>query len=297
MSSVHPHWEATDTEKSSVDLPVNKVSVTGGAEVSRRPAAIVGMLLVTIVGYLFFWGVDNLTSQLGGQVTQSGNEITVRITPTGVEPVVVQVSPGQTLRFRNEQDTPHIIESAALCSDTGFCLRTDTLFNGDSDTYTITQDIPTGTYNFSSATDSSLIGQIMVTNTTANQFTDIRDIIEDSIAGNSIFNQVNTTTQAPPAGLQAAAPGVPTNPYSVDSNRQHPFDSDGNPIASVFGDDDILPDPPRQETQVLVQQVDSPQPALSQPTTGSGSTAIAVAIFTSLMLLWWFVRQAGVVQS
>jgi len=57
-ANLHPHWQSTDCgevpKKSSI--PIQEERSPQYTEISRRPAAIVGMLLVVGILSLFFQG-------------------------------------------------------------------------------------------------------------------------------------------------------------------------------------------------------------------------------------------------
>ena len=137
MSNLHPHWESEGADvpvRAREDEPKTDNSIPENAKtVSRQPAAIVGMITVIAIGYIFFQGVESLT----GQVSSGDQQKNVVITADGLSPVTLEVEHGQTITWTNNQAIPHILESQELCSDTGYCLQTKTLFQGESDNFTI----------------------------------------------------------------------------------------------------------------------------------------------------------------
>jgi len=161
MSTLHPHWHSTDEEDR---VPVHSAQEKEGVQkpvgvrsVSRKPAAVVGIALVTVVGLAFFGGLRSLTGQL------SANTVTVHITENGMQPATVTVAQGQSVEWTNDQTVPHMIESQDLCNAEGECLFTPTVFPGDHVVFDITQDIAPGIYTFGSVIAPDLIGQIIVT--------------------------------------------------------------------------------------------------------------------------------------
>jgi len=291
MSNIDPVWQSEDDEPVPVTVketdPTKEVDLTG-VHVSRRPAALVGMLVVIGIGFSFFRGVDSLT----GQLASEGLEQTIRITAEGFLPTAAEVEHGQTIIFVNDQDIPHIIESETLCSDTGFCLMTSTLFNGDQDTFTITPDIQPGRYEYFSSISSELIGEIVVVTQTVDDFIDI-----DAVIGNDFFAEPVGTTTPPPSNAEGFNPldfspppppqntGLPTNPYAVGSERIHPFDGAGNPIPEAFGDEPS--DAP--QSAVAANVIREGRGPIRQPETGAG---VWVVILGSIAGLYAVTRNA-----
>ncbi len=283
MTNIHPHWESEgkdvpvkvrQTEKKGPKIPQN------AQVVSRQPAAIVGMITVIAAGYLFFQGVESLT----GQVAESGSK-TVTITEDGLSPAILEVEHGETVSWTNMQSIPHILESSTLCSDTGYCLQTKTLFEGESDNFTITLDMPAGSYEYTSATSSDIQGQIIITTTAAPNFEEITSVLDHGIFGNDFSNDPPPSTPLPstPTNTIAATnvpqQNIPRNPYTADSQRVHPFDEEGNPIESAFGE---IP----QETISQAPLVNSNgRGPMRQPETGAGGLFAIIA--GSVLLLWY----------
>ena len=296
MSNIHPDWQA---EEGDQDVPVHEkeqpqvepdAPIEEGNTVSRSPAAIVGMLAVLASGYVFFQGVESLTGQ-----ASVGGERTVEINADGLNPLVLEVEHGETIRWINNQEVPHIIESDTLCSDTGFCLRTNTLFEGDSDNFTITQDMASGTYDYFSSISGDINGQIVIVTTATDDYVDISSVLEDDFYDQFFGDEtVNTTTPEPDSlfdtpdtapDFQFAAAGddnLPRNPYTVDSERLHPFDDSGNPVPEAFGD--TPGEFPLPASQVPYNGNSGP---LTQPETGAGVWLVVIA---SIITLCWITR-------
>jgi plastocyanin len=280
MSNIHPDWQSEE----DVPVPVTvKDEENASVQISRRPAAIVGMLLVVGIGFSFFRGVENLTGQL------SGNTQTIRITENGFEPDRLEVEHGQTITWMNEQDVPHIVESGTLCSDTGFCLMTNTLFKGDSDNFTITPDMPSGSYQYTSTIVDGVSGEIVIVTDVADDFVDISEIL-----GNDFFGESVATTTPPPSGFDSqdfsTAParnpsGLPTNPYAIGNERIHPFDSSGDPIPEAFGDEPTN----TQQNAAAANAIREGRGPIRQPETGAGVWAV---ILGSTAGLYWVTRNS-----
>ena len=67
---IHPNWHTTDDEEvvpvRVVQREEKKEMPTQTMTVSRRPAAIFGILLVVGMTTFFYHGVQNLTGQIAG---------------------------------------------------------------------------------------------------------------------------------------------------------------------------------------------------------------------------------------
>lgn len=159
MSTEHNSWHITEDE---VEVPVRAADhtpkdISNMKPVSRKPAAIVGILLATAIGGVLTFDRNDVI----GQVT--GEQQTVRITNGGLEPQVITVSPGETISWVNEQDIPHYLVSEALCANGDQnCMSTQTAFQGQEISYTIPTTVPTGAYTYFSPTDTNIIGTISV---------------------------------------------------------------------------------------------------------------------------------------
>ena len=302
QNDMHENWQSE--EDSPVPVTIRKPSAPqmvpkqSGTEISRRPAAIVGMLLVFAVGFGFFSGLD----QLRGQIANTSNQRVVHITNSGFSPSTLNVEHGQTITFINDQNIPQIIESDTLCSDTGFCLMTKSLYNGDSDNFTITPDMQQGSYRYASIVDSAMVGTIVITTNVPSDFADITSILSEELlrqaAGSAPVGSTDgfgfgfdPSDFAPSntAGSVTFNDNIPTNPYTIDSTRVHPFDSSGNPIPEAFGDD---PNTPVRElaantsTQNILNPTKGP---VKQPSTGS---EVWIVILGSILGICYVTRNA-----
>lgn len=277
MSNLHPHWQEEDEVPVQVRTKETVQPETTNARpvkvaISRRPAAMVGMLLVIAIGYGFFQGTSSLT----GQVAPSGP--TIAITNDGITPSRIEVEHGQTITFVNESDTDHVLESNTLCGDTGYCLRTSTLHRGDRDTFSITPDMRSGPYEFMSTTSGDIRGVIIIVTQTVDNYQDFTSVLEDSFAPPpSPFDSLPPSTFEQNA---IASTAIPQNPYAIDSQRIHPFDTNGDPIAEAFGDA-----PGTVMAQATFAQTQGP---LSQPQTGAEGVTVIACL--SVALLWYFSR-------
>ncbi|MFH0770558.1 MAG: hypothetical protein V1926_04230 [Candidatus Peregrinibacteria bacterium] len=171
MSELHPHWHSTDDAAAHVpiapvkeenDVPLAKSSFT----VSRRPAAVAGIVIALLLGMVFFRGVTNLK----GQATP--NRIDVEITVQGnFNPSQVTVRPGDIIRWTNHSLIPHILKSASLCSSPTDCLQTESIFPNATAEFAIAPTVPDGPYPYTSLTSAVLSGIITVSNDPKSQTT------------------------------------------------------------------------------------------------------------------------------
>ena len=264
MSTIHPDWQAEEDDVPvtvRINAETQTTEIPEGKQISRRPAAAIGMIIVLAFGFSFFHGVEGLRGQLIESATK-----TIRITTEGFDPQRIQVAQGETISWVNTQDVPHIVESETLCDASGFCLLSSTLFNGDSDSFSITADIPSGVYEYTSSITEGMIGQIIVVadavadtvNEPADDFIEFSNVLEDDFFDDLAANP-------PPPAPPPAPPGLPRNPYALGSERIHPFDSSGNPIPEAFGDDALAP----SENDVAFTALQQGRGPLRQPDTGA----------------------------
>ena len=79
MSTIHPHWQSTDDTPVPVRVAAPKnvpVMPTGAKTVSRRPAAVVGILLTLSIGAVTYGTLDDDTSPLAGEMMGMENPTT-----------------------------------------------------------------------------------------------------------------------------------------------------------------------------------------------------------------------------
>ncbi len=270
---MHPHWQSDEEVPVRV---VERVNAPPNPEVgqmlliSRRPAAIIGIVLVLGLGFFFFHGVDALRGQLGNEESE---ERIIRIGTGGPLPRRLEVEHGQTITWVNDLETPVSFASQTLCSDTGFCLQSGILLPGDEMHFTITPDIRSGPYAYASADAPELRGEVIVITET------VEDFATRSAADDFIGNPLDSVpaeqagTQPPVASVQ-----IPRNPYTVTGDKTHPFDSSGEPIPEAFGESSRAPMSP------LLSVNNRP---MRQPQTGPG---VWIVIALSIVVLWHFTR-------
>lgn len=217
MSNIHPHWKATDnpkvkvsvTEEEFVDTPKQKTELPiAGMTVSRRPAAILGILLVVGVGY---FAVENLHSLRGAVSSQ----IQVDIEERGLRPHTITAEPGQTIVWRNAVFESHAMTSDTLCSPSEGCLSTAAVHLGGTVSYKIPDDIRNGTYHYMSQLDSDISGVIIIRKGGASAAATTNTAVSESARP--------AATDSPP--VPNSVPSVPTNPNRVGTDRTNPAES------------------------------------------------------------------------
>ncbi|MBU2213623.1 hypothetical protein KKC44_06400 [Patescibacteria group bacterium] len=297
MIAMHPEWHETEQDECNVPVrcanekPKGASVLASGIPVSRKPAAILGILIVSSLAITYYQGSSRIT----GQVSSSPQLIS--ITEDGTEPASVTVQQGQTITWINEHTIPHILESADLCNASGECLYTPTIFPGELVDFRITSDIPTGTYTYSSVTAENINGEIVVIE--GDEVLPPEDPIEnsddptepmpppppetieppsDSDTDNSESITPVSFTPPPPNSLPIPLPtqNIPTNPNTV-TNRSLGANLTDAPLHSG------APPP-----------INTTHKPFRQPETGASSW-IVFAI--SIIGLTWITRRAFYVRS
>jgi plastocyanin len=108
------------------------------------------MLIAISIGLSFFFGFDR------------GTEITVRITETGFSPKAVTVTTGGDIRWINETNKPHVLQSDALCTRNQECFSTRAIEPKQSAVLNITSDFNAGTYPYYSISAQGMEASITV---------------------------------------------------------------------------------------------------------------------------------------
>jgi len=143
--------EATSVTPPSVHIPATPPH-GGVTTISRRPAAIAGILVASSIG---------LTLAFGGNFT-GRNTVTVRISAQGFSPQTVQVTTGTRVKWVNDSPETHTLQSDQLCTRDRRCLSTSALAPGASAILTIAQDFSSGTYSYYSINGQGLEGSITI---------------------------------------------------------------------------------------------------------------------------------------
>lgn len=162
MTPMHPHWQSTEEEQI---VPVRDASApqAPARNVSRAPAAIVGILLMLGVAAFSFGGLEALI----GQVTNPTPDVTIRILQSGPEPATVDIRPGQTIRWINEDQIPHVLTSETLPTQDGKPFSSTAIFTNSDYFYTVPLAAIDGTHEYISETSPELAGEIVITTAVA----------------------------------------------------------------------------------------------------------------------------------
>lgn len=164
MNDIHPHWASDPDEETTVIPPPRGRQVPIAPRRSARGvrgAALLGILIACGIGYAFVQGIDGLSGQLqtGGS---AGQPVRILITRSGLSPRSAAVQPGQTIVWRNEQDMPHILQSAWLKDDKGAPLYTRAIFPGSEERFVVSPTLPAGAYTYNSITAKEIAGEVVV---------------------------------------------------------------------------------------------------------------------------------------
>ncbi len=193
---------------------------------SRRPAALVGILIVVLLGVTYSggWsdliqGIAAIRAQLGSSQQQKEpaapsspvTQPTVALTAAGVVPPAITVRPGDTFVIRNDTDTLQIIESKTLFESDGSALSTAAIAPGASETITLSLTQLPGSYGFASAVNPSLAGTVNVNDAGKVGFGDsLGDVPLSTGNGNLPDGALPTPTPADTAGAGPSDPAYPS---------------------------------------------------------------------------------------
>lgn len=158
MTSIHPHWHATEEEE-IVPIRTKKSDEKAPIRVSRLPAAMVGILLLFGIAIVSFGGIQSLL----GQLTNPTPDITIHLKNSGPDPSPAIVSAGQIVRFVNDDSIPHVLSSTTLPTESTSPFSTPGMYAGNDYFYTIPANAAPGTYDYISETNPEFAGEIVVT--------------------------------------------------------------------------------------------------------------------------------------
>ncbi|MBI3336051.1 hypothetical protein HYZ98_00605 [Candidatus Peregrinibacteria bacterium] len=264
VASLHPHWHSTDTEEVSVPVHASKTHTEPVRRYAvRHPAAIVGVMLVLGLGMVFVRGVQELRGQAGG------SPVIIRITPAGLEPQDVSLSPGQTITWRNEQDAPHILTSDALPVEGGI-LSTPHILPGTDFSARIAPDAEPGNFTYVSLTAENITGTVTIAAPAPTPLP------------SSIAAPVSAGPSRPIAAPVSAGPSRPIAPLA--SIPRNPYALEGTPIPpSPALSPQIPPLPPSSRGTPLPPLAASVRP-FTQPQTGPRGMGAALIISMILVV-------------
>ncbi|MBI2117420.1 cupredoxin domain-containing protein [Candidatus Peregrinibacteria bacterium] len=201
MIVIHPNWQSTDASPSP---PPKKEAVhirIGHAPGSRRPAAILGISLVLLLGILL---VQNAHS-LAGQLTEASSII--RITAMGLEPASITVPSGATITWKNMDTKPHILSSNTLVTTDGLLYST-AIFPEEEFRATLADQSSKGEYPYVSLTDPTVSGTVHV---------------EEIVAVTPIKDRSSPLSSPPPSSLQKNPLVAEIRPTPPPPSRPKPF--------------------------------------------------------------------------
>jgi plastocyanin len=308
------NWEPTEGEEI---VPVKSAHTKDATQntqvhtVSRKPAAIVGILVVILAGISFFYGLDNLV----GQLETEENKIVIN--ESGISPLTVYAKPGDTIEWINEQDIPHYLVSDTLCDANGECMSTTTMFPDMEVSYDIPYSVIPGIYTYYSPTDTTLEGTIIIENSLGNQTSSYSSSIDTQIPEEEEEYEpevINPQSQLfTSSSSSASVPNTATGSSAIKSpllesiEKQLELDKKGTntiPVNSPYNAQTVttgtnavpgVPQNPyamQQNAQSYVPAAgtensfaNSVQKPFTQPNTGAGSWISITLILISIVLI------------
>ena len=257
--------------------------------VSRKPAAIVGITMVLLLGLSFFGGLQTLTGQL------TGSNVVVHITESGMVPASIHVEQGTTVQWINDHSDPQILESRDLCNDAGECLFTPTIFPGDNVEFTVTKDIAAGNYTYGSVTHTELMGQVTVETAQSapsgigsmehTVLDELARVAEEVVADDLPAQRtaaVLPSTQPTMAQENVEVPTAETAPVPTQNVQKQSIPTNTNTVAGRTAHTGAPSEVP------LAQQGYKP---FTQPQTGPSTWVAAVLLLVSISILTWRTRR------
>lgn len=223
MTPLHPHWHATDDDASITDIERGTTHVTieghaAGTGVSRRPAAVVGILLALSLGSVFVY--SGSSSSLPAQTADLG--MVIHITEKGFEPPTVTVIAGSRVSWKNDTQIPHVLSSGA---DNGIAMSPSPIFPGA----TVTLDIPAATlpstYTYISQTDKisgAIVVGIPVASSAASSMGQLASAAPAAALPGTILPPGEASSQSSAMTIVTAANQeglLPRNPHTVGSTN------------------------------------------------------------------------------
>lgn len=227
MSDLHPHWQATDDEAPVPVRVKGAAAPSVSAGVSRAPAAVVGILAIAAIGFFAYGGMDVLT----GQIATPTPDVTIRITQDGPVPPSAEIRPGQTIRFLNEDQIPHVLTSETLPTDDGQPFGSPGLFTNEDYFYTVPPTAQAGTHEYISETEEDVSGEIVIV-------TEAAAASSSSSSSDAIVLQPASSaaplpvSSAPAFPTSVGSPIFPTStPLPTPTSSGAPFELPGSVIA------------------------------------------------------------------
>jgi plastocyanin len=328
MSSLHPHWQSTnddDASASSSPPPIQKSAPTRVDIVpaSRLPAALVGIVVVTVVGITLAGAWKPLLAQVTGSeqtpaapvsaTTTSSKPaaalaVEIHITKDGFSPASVVVQPGQKITWINDQTIPHILTSATLRNQSGSYLNTPAIFPKGKGSFTVGLREPDREHTYGSTTDKKLIGTIIVSKTgqapaatdpcTANGGTGLFGGLDDinlptgrGTTGDCLPSSSSSSSSAPAVVVPVSSSSVSSASSVSSLNPAAPAIPDGTPITNLPEQPTFPAAPVGDVTGTVVAENNyapaTPEPQ-GQPETGP---ALWIVSIVSIGALAFFTRK------
>jgi len=208
MIRIHPHWESIDDIAVRQGHPPTRVVVASPR--SRSTAAIIGIIVVLLLGYFFYRETGSLEAQT---VADQSN---IHITANGMQPIDITVTSGEEITWINDDDKPHILSSDTLETHEGL-LYTSAIFPNESYTVLLTDTVLPGQYDYISLTDPAMYGSVLV-----------RENISSSTQYPFIPSQTDQAVNPPlfetePSPSVSAPSSIVINPNTITHQTQKPF--------------------------------------------------------------------------
>lgn len=299
MRDIDPHWQSSEPTvigaASSAKIP-GKVP---RRPASRRPAALVGILLVAMLGIAAYVQMTPLLGEVQGV---TGNEsssvptdaVTVDITDAGVVPRKVTLRAGQTLYWTNKTTLPHIFESEELKDQNGQSLYSPAIFPGSTQSFTVSESQLPGDYTYASVTANDVSGEIeVIALALESKPTSSSGLNDNQLFGGGSFSSFAPSSSAaipkpvtsddpllagfnlsvqeptdPYAEKPVDNPLIPVNPYTIGSTKSYGYVP---PVADTTN-----------TLHTGAPSTSIPRPK-TQPASGSNSWMIALIISTILI--------------
>ncbi|OGJ55935.1 hypothetical protein A3D88_00870 [Candidatus Peribacteria bacterium RIFCSPHIGHO2_02_FULL_52_16] len=242
---IHPYWHSTGEEPTPIKFESNRGTVripVGSRSISRRPAAVTGILLVLVLGFAFFDGL----SQFRGTQAQTPSKnvasetVEVRITKDGAIPQSVNTLPGQEIVWTNEDDIPHILESETLVGNKGSTLYTPAIFPQATYSFIVAPNHEPGRHTYLSTTSLTVFGDVNVLSPEESQAAAPATPDEDAFPGlfdDSLPNGESESDEGSfdPSFTQATAeePAAPAAPKQVVADDREDTIDSSDPLAPM----------------------------------------------------------------
>lgn len=225
MSDIHDSWQTIDEQPVPVRAASTPAEKTGAPHettehtpvpaASRRPAAVIGVVLVLSIGFALVQGLSGIV----GQVAQNPN--TIVLEEGGVEPSTITLKAGDTITWSNEDSIPHVISFETLLDEDDMPLETEALFPQSSIDTVIPISTTPGTYTYISKTAVHITGEIVI-ETAGSQTVPRPTATIPAPATTTPTVNAPTVTESvstnPPADVVTDyAATIPVNPHTVGS--------------------------------------------------------------------------------